>query len=201
MWADHERVQQRICGLSMIAAPALLILSELLRAISEPPSQINFVSQVLALGSLGFFIPAVIGLLRVLRTWSPAATLWAAALVCLGILGSTSTVTLRLVLWGLERTLDADLFLSARRALPLQVLVLVFVPSLLFSVGLATLAIGLYRTKVVPRWVSVLFISGSILFPLASVPDVAPLILLACLAFLVALSRIGTAIMASSFPK
>jgi len=193
MPADHEQLQRSITRISLIAAPTLLLVSEILRAVTiqSPRSQVVFASQVLALAALAFFAPAVLGLARLLRAWSPAATASALALVLLGIMGSTGAVALRVVMWGLERTLAPDVFTGVRRAIPFQVLLTLLVPSLLFSLGLVALAVGLYRTRVVPRRVSLLFLSGAIAFPIGSVPDVTSIILPACLAMLAAWVRIA----------
>lgn len=200
MLTAHASLRRKVAGASLIAAPLLLAISELTRVLSRgaPNSQTSYASQILALCALAAFVPAVLGLMHLLRLWSARATLLAGASALVGILGVISTVTLRLLLWGFGNTLPPDQFVQVRNALPPQILATIFLPGLLFGLSLAVLAVGLYQTRAVARPAALLVLFGGILFPIGSVPDIPAIIAPAALALVTGLAWIGRDALAMS---
>ena len=163
-------------GLGSIAAGALIGLGFLIHptestdavvqtaAIAANPNR-WFVAHVLILAGLGCMIPALLLLMRRFSATAPrAAVIWG-SLAFVGLVSVIAFVTIdAVVFWTLAKPgLDASTVERVfddltKSALP-QV---IFGPALLLNVSVISLAVGLYRSRSIPRWISVTLVTGMV---------------------------------------
>ncbi|MDP9379840.1 MAG: hypothetical protein M3Q29_06755 [Chloroflexota bacterium] len=169
---DANNFRRSVAGLSLIAAPlvgligALLTpqytgdLGEELAAISAPGRWL--VSDFLNLLTFFLMIPAVFGLLHLLRHRAVALGHIGAALALLGLffhgaIIGFALVEVPLVESGLER---AQMVAFAERMYEGPAFLMILAPFIGFYLGMIILAVALWRAKVAPLWVSVLLVAG-----------------------------------------
>jgi hypothetical protein len=147
---------RRAAGVSLIAAPLLLLASTVLRF------GMGRVFEWYATMKLSFFFFAVaaLGLVHLLKGRADGSRLVGGALTLAGCLSGASIVMAAYILESLQgRVPEAQqmsLYLTVVNS-PL--------PGLLFPVGLLMLAVALFRKKVVALWAGLLLALGAILFP------------------------------------
>lgn len=170
---DADNFRRSVAGLSLIAAPlvglvgALLTpqntgsLADELTVISEQTGR-WLVGNFLTLLSFLLLVPAVFGLLHLLRHRSVALGHIGAALTVLGLFfhGSIigfALVEVPLVESGLER---AQMVTFAERMYEGPAFLMILAPFVAFYLGMLILALALWRARVAPLWVSALIVVG-----------------------------------------
>jgi hypothetical protein len=154
-------LRRRVAGVSLIAGPALLLTSSVVRFVFD-----RFFEWYQTMKLSFFFIAlAVLGLVHLLRGRADGSGHVGGAMALAGCLSGASIVTAAYLLEPFRGTVPDE---------RLQSLYLTVVnsplPGLLFPVGLLILAVALTRKKVVPLWAGLLFALGAVLFPVGRVP-------------------------------
>jgi hypothetical protein len=170
---DANNFRRSIAGLCLIAAPlvglvgALLTpqftggLGEELTAISENTGR-WLAGDFLTLLSFFLMIPAVLGILHLLRHRAVALGHIGAALALLGLffhgaIIGFALVEVPLVESGFERT---EMVAFAERMYEGTAFIMILAPFIGFYVGLLLLAVALWWAKAAPIWVSALIVAG-----------------------------------------
>lgn len=174
--SDPIRFPKAMLAVSLVAAPLLLLVAfafhpdevrpdkaEQLAVVSADSTRFYWV-HLIALAGLALFVPATLGLVRVLHTRSTRLAHIGAVAVFVGIPSTTVTVTMAIVEWMMATQPGADraemAALLARLNEDNGVVVPFFLPGSLLLVGLVVFGIGLYGTRVVPRTAAALVIVG-----------------------------------------
>ena len=160
--SDAHHFRKMVAGACMVVAPVVLLVSMVI----HPASDMNeatqvatiadnldawYVAHLLALIAIAVMVPAVLGLMHMLRERQVAFGHVGGGLAMLGLLAFTGIVAMEIVLWQMVAggsTRDAVAVLERLNETAGIVIPFVLV-SFGFSLGLACLAIGLYRARAV----------------------------------------------------
>lgn len=170
---DANSFRSSVAGLTLIGAPLVGLVGALLSpqntgnmedeltVISEQ-TELWLASTFLTLLSFVLLIPAVFGLLYLLRHRSVALGHIGASLAVLGLffhgaIMGYALVEVPLVESGLER---AQMIAFAERMYESPAFVMILAPFIGFYLGMFLLAVALWRAKVAPLWVSVLMVAA-----------------------------------------
>jgi hypothetical protein len=153
-------LRRRVAGLSLIAGPALLLTSSVVRLVFD-----QFYAWYLTMKlSFFFFALGVFGLVHLLRGRADGSGHVGGAMALAGCLSGASIVSAAYILTPLRGTVPEEqlggLYLTVVNS-PL--------PGLLFPVGLLVLAVALLRKRAAPAWAALLFALGAVLFPVARI--------------------------------
>lgn len=179
-------LRRRAAGVSLIAAPALLLTSSVARFAF---GQFEAWYQTMKL-SFFFFVLGVLGLAHLLRGRADGSAHAGGAIALAGCLSGASIVTAAYLVGHLE---------SAAPQERLQSLSLTIVntplPGLFFPAGLLVLAVALLRKKVVPAWAGLLFALGAVLFPVGRIPGLVPAVFACDVLLTVSLGYVGARVL------
>jgi hypothetical protein len=164
----------------MVVAPVFLLVATVIHPASDMDEATQvatiadnldawYVAHLLALISIAVMVPAVLGLMHMLREREVAFGHVGGALTMLGLLAFTGIVAMELVMWQMAaggNTREAVALLERLNETAGIVIPFVVV-SFGFALGVACLAIGLYRARAVQSWMAISVAAGAILFGVA----------------------------------
>ena len=183
--SDPIRFPKQMMAVSLVAAPALLLLAFALHpdevrtdkaeqlAVVGATSTRFYWAHLIALAGLALFVPATLGLMRVLHRRSTRLAHIGAIAAFVGIPATTAAVTMAIVEWMMATQPSGDRAAMAALLARLNedngVVLPFFLPGSLLLVGLVLFGIGLYRTRIVPRTAAALVIVGPVAWQLGFV--------------------------------
>jgi hypothetical protein len=180
-----ERFRRRVAGISLIGFAAMLLAQDLVgaRTPSDAAGQYaavaaerggTIVSSMFLLASSIFLVPAVFGILHLIRGRGVTLAHIGGALAILGALGHVAVVTYQLALVEMTRVGDRETMVALidRLSNSTTVGLIVFPMILAFALGLLTLSIALWRARIVQGWAAALVLVAVILD--VGAPDGAP---------------------------
>jgi hypothetical protein len=138
-------------------------------------------------------VPALLGLMHMLRERQVALGHVGGGLAMLGLLAFTAIVAMELVMWqmaGAGNTGEAVALLERLNETAGIVIPFVLL-SFGFALGMACLAVGLYRARAVQSWMAVFVAVGAILFGFAVATAMDWLAIVAAAFLVVGLGAIG----------
>ena len=165
--SDAHHFRRMVAGICMLLSPVLVLVS----GIVQPDPDLDeakqlgivadhldawYASHLIALFSIVLAVPAVLGLMHMLREREVAFGHVGGALALLGLLAYTGIVAIEMVQWQMAAAGDS----GAMTALLERVneTAGIFVPfavgALAFGLGMVCLAIGLYRARAVQSWMA-----------------------------------------------
>ena len=161
----------------MVVAPLVLLAAVVIHPASDMDEATQvatiadnldawYVAHLLALVSIALMVPAVLGLMHMLREREVAFGHVGGGLAMLGLLAFTGIVAMELVMWqlaGAGETAQAVALLERLNETTGIVIPFVLV-SFGLSLGVACLAIGLYRARAVQSWMAISVAAGAVLF-------------------------------------
>jgi len=183
--SDSHHFRKTIAGVCMIGAPLLLLVGMVIHP--ERKSDVGdqlaviaanmdewYVSHLLAAAALVLAVPAVLGLMHMLREREVAFGHVGGGLALVGLLASSGVVaTQGFVGWQAGAAPGADAgamtALFERVTDTAGVVLPIFVMSLGFAVGMLFLAAGLYRGRIVQSWTALSLATGAVVFALGTV--------------------------------
>ncbi|HEY8601677.1 MAG TPA: hypothetical protein VIL85_24840 [Thermomicrobiales bacterium] len=193
-----DRLLDKVSGICLIAAPLLSAISSPLRFNQAT----LFAAGLTQMYACVLFIPALLGLARLLRHAAPRLALIGGLLGILGSVGGVNFATLLLYEWA-ARTAGADE--STVRAITETVQSRLWpalsLPTIMFPISFLILSVGIIRTGVTPKWVGGLLCVAAIIFPLGRIPDIQALFHLSDLLLFIPLAWIGLRCLASATPQ
>ena len=188
----------------MVVAPFVLLVAMVIHPASDMDEATQvatiadnldawYVAHLLAFVSIVLVVPAVLGLMHMLRERQVALGHVGGGLAILGLLALTGLVAMELVLWQMAGAGDtAETVALLERLNETAGIVIPFVLlSFGFSLGMATLAVGLYRARAVQSWMAVFVAVGAILFGFAVATAMNWLAIVAAAFLVVGLGAIG----------
>jgi hypothetical protein len=170
--SDAHHFRKTIAGFCMVLAPLLVLVSEVIHPAEKSNSGDQlaviaghldrwYVAHLIAIVAIALLVPAVLGLMHMLREREVAWGHLGGGLAMLGLLAITGIVAIEgFVGWqaaaGGDRAQMVALFdrLTGTAGFVIPFMVVAFG----FMLGLSCLAVGLYRARVVPSWVSLFLI-------------------------------------------
>jgi hypothetical protein len=178
--SDAHHFRKMVAGACMVVAPLVLLFATVI----HPASSMNeatqvatiadnldawYVAHLLALIAIAVMVPAVLGLMHMLREREVAFGHVGGGVAMLGLLAFAGIVGMELVMWQMVAggsTREAVALLERLNETAGIVIPFAFV-SFGFALGLASLAAGLYRARVVQSWMAVSVAVGAVLFGIA----------------------------------
>jgi len=202
--SDAHHFRKMVAGACMVVAPLVLLVAMVI----HPASDMNeatqvatiqdnlgawYVAHLLALISIAVMVPAVLGLMHMLREREVAFGHVGGGLAMLGLLAFAGIVGMELAMWQMAAggsTAEAVALLERLNNTAGIVIPFAFV-SFGFALGLACLAVGLYRARAVQSWMAVSTAAGAILFGFAIGTAMNWLAVVAAASLVVGLGSIG----------
>jgi hypothetical protein len=178
--SDAHHSRKMVAGACMVVAPLILLAT----VVIHPPSDMDeatqvatiagnldawYVAHLLAFVSIAVMAPAVLGLMHMLREREVAFGHVGGGLAMLGLLAFAGIVGMELAMWQMVAggsTSEAVGLLERLNGTAGITIPFVLV-SFGFTLGLACLAVGLYRARAVQSWMAVSMAIGAILFGFA----------------------------------
>ncbi|MET0615181.1 MAG: hypothetical protein ABW142_07020 [Thermoleophilaceae bacterium] len=178
--SDAHHFRKMVAGACMVVAPLVLLVAMVI----HPASSMNeatqvatiqdnldawYVAHLLALISIAFMVPAVLGLMHMMRERQVAFGHVGGGLAMLGLLAFAGIVGMELAMWQMAAggsTREAVALLERLNNTAGIVIPFAFV-SFGFALGLACLAVGLYRARAVQSWMAISTAAGAVLFGFA----------------------------------
>ncbi len=202
--SDAHHSRKMLAGACMVVAPFVLLAAMVIHPASDMDEATQvatiadnldawYVAHLLAFVSIVLVVPAVLGLMHMLRERQVALGHVGGGLALLGLLAFTGLVAMELVLWqmaGAGNTAETVALLERLNETAGIVIPFVLL-SFGFSLGMATLAVGLYRARAVQSWMAVFVAVGAILFGFAVATAMNWLAIVAAAFLLVGLGAIG----------
>jgi hypothetical protein len=180
--SDSHHFRKMVAGICMIAAPLLLFVGVVVHperkreagdqlAVIAANMDAWFAAHLIVAVALVFAVPAVLGLMHMLREREVALGHIGGGLALLGLLATTGVVAIDgFVGWQAAAAPSAEMTaLFERLTETAGVLIPFFVMSLAFAVGMAVLAAGLYRARAVQPWTAALLAVGAVAFAVGNV--------------------------------
>jgi hypothetical protein len=202
--SDAHHSRKMVAGACMVVAPFVLLVAMVVHPASDMDEATQvatiadnldawYVAHLLAFVSIVLVVPAVLGLMHMLRERQVALGHVGGGLAILGLLALTGLVAMELVLWqmaGAGNTAETVALLERLNETAGIVIPFVLL-SFGFSLGMATLAVGLYRARAVQSWMAVFVAVGAILFGFAVATAMNWLAIVAAAFLVVGLGAIG----------
>jgi hypothetical protein len=178
--SDAHHFRKVVAGACMVVAPLVLLVAMVI----HPASDMNeatqvatiadnldawYVAHLLALVAIAVMVPALLGLMHMLREREVAFGHVGGGLGMLGLLAFAGIVGMELAIWQMVAggsTREAVALLERLNETAGIVIPFAFV-SFGFALGLVCLAVGLYRARVVQSWMAVSVAAGAVLFGFA----------------------------------
>jgi len=178
--SDAHHFRKMVAGACMVVAPLVLLVAMVI----HPASDLNeatqvatiqdnldawYVAHLLALVSIAVMVPAVLGLMHMMREREVAFGHVGGGLAMLGLLAFAGIVGMELAMWQMAAggsTAEAVALLERLNNTAGILIPFAFV-SFGFALGLACLAVGLYRARAVQSWMAISMAAGAILFGFA----------------------------------
>jgi hypothetical protein len=164
----------------MVVAPVFLLVATVIHPASDMDEAAQvatiadnldawYVAHLLALIAIVVMVPAVLGLMHMLREREVAFGHVGGGLAMLGLFAFTGIVAIELVMWQLAAggNIREAVALLERLNETAGIVIPFVIVSFGFSLGVACLAIGLYRARAVQSWMAVSVAAGAILFGVA----------------------------------
>jgi hypothetical protein len=173
--SDAHHFRKMVAGLCMMLAPLLILVSEVIHPAEKSNSRDQlaviaghldrwYAAHLIALVAIALTVPAVLGLMHMLRERQVAWGHLGGALAMLGLLAITGIVAVEgFVGWQAAAAGDRGQMVALfdRLTGTAGFVVPFMVVAFGFMLGLTCLAIGLYRARVTPSWVSLFLIVAS----------------------------------------
>jgi len=166
--SDAHHFRRMVAGTCMVLSPLLVLAA----GIVQPDPDLNeatqlgivadhldawYASHLIALVSIVLAVPAVLGLMHMLREREVAWGHIGGGLAMLGLLGYTGIVAIEMVQWQMAAAGDTGAMtaLLERVNETAGIYVPFAIGAVAFGVGVVCLAIGLYRARVVQSWMAI----------------------------------------------
>jgi hypothetical protein len=178
--SDAHHFRKMVAGACMVAAPVVLLVAMVI----HPASDMNeaaqvatiaanldawYVAHLLALVSIALMVPAVLGLMHMLREREVASGHLGGGLAMVGLLAFAGILGMEMAMWQMVAggsTREA-VGLLERLNDTTGIVIPFLLVSFGFSLGLACLAYGLLRARFVQSWMAIFVAVGAIVFGFA----------------------------------
>ena len=209
--SDSHHFRKTIAGMCMIGAPLLLLVGMVIHperksevgdqlAVIADNTDAWFAAHLIVLVALVLSVPAVLGLMHMLREREVAFGHIGGGLAMVGILATTGLVAIDgFVGWQAGEAPSAEMVALFERVTETAgVVIPFFVMSLAFAVGMLFLAAGLYRARAVQSWTSAMLGIGAIVLALGGMMASDVLSVVGSAVLLVGFVQVGRMVLSES---
>ena len=209
--SDSHHFRKTIAGMCMIAAPLLLLVGMVIHperktdvgdqlAVAANHMDAWFAAHLIVAVSLVLAVPAVLGLMHMLREREVAFGHLGGGLAMIGLLATTGVVAIDgFVGWQAAASPSSEMTALFERVTETAgVVIPFFLMSLAFTVGMLFLAAGLYRARAVQSWTAAMLAIGSIVFAIGNVMAGDLLSIVGAAVLLVGFVQVGRMVLAES---
>ena len=175
--SDAHHFRKMLAGACMVVAPAFLLVATVIHPASDMDEatqvatiaenlDVWYAAHLIALVAIVLTVPALLGLMHMLRERQVSLGHVGGGLALIGLLAFVGLVAMELVMWELVSEGDQAAAVTLLQGLNESAGILIpfaFV-SFGFSIGMALLSVGLYRARAVQSWMAVCVGAGAILF-------------------------------------
>ena len=175
--SDAHHSRKMLAGACMVVAPVFLLVAMVIHPASDMDEATQvatiaenldawYAAHLIALVSIVLVVPAVLGLMHMLRERQVSLGHVGGGLAIVGLLAFVGLVAMELVMWELVSEGDTAAAVTLLQGLNESAGILIpfaFV-SFGFSIGMALLSVGVYRARAVQSWMAVSVGVGAILF-------------------------------------
>jgi hypothetical protein len=206
---DPRSLPRLVNGWSLVLGPLFLLASALaspplkstesatIAEIAHHPDRWYWFALFTTIGSI-LLVPALFGVMGLLRERTPWLANLGGGLAQLGVLVAIGDSMTQLLIWkmGSPGADPAQMAALARRYDDAAGASLVFtIGGLALLVGCVLLAIGVWRTRVAPRWAAVGLPLGAVLNVAGFSAASTPLLIVSCVVLVVALGAVGRVVL------
>ena len=202
--SDAHHSRKIVAGACMVVAPLVLLVATVIHPASDMDEATQvatiadnldawYAAHLLALVAIVLTVPVVLGLMHMLRERQVALGHVGGGLALLGLFAYTGIVGMELAMWQMAAggsTAEAVALLE-RLNETTGILVPFVVVSFGFALGMACLAVGLYRARAVQSWMAISVAAGALLFGLGVATAMNWLTIVAAAFLVVGLGAIG----------
>jgi hypothetical protein len=178
--SDAHHFRKLVAGACMVVAPLVLLVAMVIHPASDTNEATQvatiadnldawYVAHLLAFISIGLMVPAVLGLMHMLREREVASGHLGGGLAMVGLLAFAGIVGMEMAMWQMVAggsTREA-VGLLERLNDTTGIVIPFLLVSFGFSLGLACLAYGLLRARFVQSWMAIFVAVGAIVFGFA----------------------------------
>jgi hypothetical protein len=176
MATQSHHLRKVVAGFCLVAAPILMLAAAIISpkldadgqdqlALAAAHADRWFIANVVGLAALALLVPAVMGLIHMLRERQVLAGFVGGGLALLGVLAAIAATGMSLVLWEMTKPgLDPVQMgtLADRVVGSTGIQLAVFVPTVLFPIGMVVLSVGLFRARAVPALCALALAVGAV---------------------------------------
>ena len=210
--SDAHHFRRMVCGMCMIAAPLLLLGAAIVTPYMSDTSEsvvlseiagstdMFYISMVLLIAGLVLLVPAILGLMHLLRERHPTTGHVGGGLALFGTMMFMLSAGGGLMLWQMvrggadraEMVALFDRFMSTTGSAVFPYL------GLAFCAGMIVLAAGLYLARFVHWSTAALLVIAPVVLGVAMFTNITALFIVACAVLLVGLSTIGLRVLSET---
>jgi hypothetical protein len=212
MLSNSHHFRKTVAGMCMVAAPLLLLVAAIIHpavktdeaaqlAVVADHTNAWYLAHLLAFGAVVLALPAVLGLMHMLREREVAFGHVGGALALIGLIGTAAVVAVEFVVWemvrgGANRT-DMTALLH-RITHDAGTLVPIYIVSLGLGIGFLALAMGLYRARAVQSWMAAFIAIGGLVLDLSGIVSSVALFIVGAAFLFVGLGSVGRMVMSET---
>jgi hypothetical protein len=210
--ADAHHFRKMVAGVCMILAPLFLLVGVVVHPESETDEAAQlaviaenldawYLAHLLVLVGIALAIPAVLGLMHMLREREVALGHVGGGLGLLGLVAFTGLVAIEgFAGWQMAAAGDRGEMVALLERLydTAGVLIPFFVVSFGFTLGMLCLAAGLYRARAVQSWMAICLAAGALIVAVGGTAAIGWLTIVGAAFLLVGLGSIGRMVLSES---
>lgn len=182
------RLERTLYGLSLILAPLLLAMSTFF----WDEEGFSYTGGILQVYSFVFWIPALIGLLSLLRPTMPCFSVWGILLVCWVCIAGSNFGLQGIYMSSLVQAgVDSAQIAAFEEIMRVAGIFVLYMPGLLFPLTVFAISFLLWRAKTISPLFALLLCLGAIAFPISRIPRIEIVAHLADLLLLIGSGGIG----------
>jgi hypothetical protein len=196
--SDAHHFRKLVAGACMVLAPLVLLVATVVHpdVKTDEAAQLAVIADnldawlaahLLALAAIALSVPAVLGLMHMLREREVSLGHVGGGLAMLGLLAYVGVVAVEgLVGWAMGEAGDRGAMVALLTSINESAAIVIpfFILSLAFAVGMICLAVGLYRARAVQSWMAICLGVGAVLLAISG-PAAATWLGIVAAAFLV----------------
>jgi hypothetical protein len=210
-FSDSQHLRKTVAGASMVLGPLLLLVAFVLspRLETEAAAQLRVAAEhvdrfylvnLIAMVGVALLVPAVLGLMHMVRERQPAYGAVGGGLTMLGLLATMASFGIAFVVWQMaadgvqsgDVTLYDSILDTAGIVIPITVV------GFAGAVGFVLLMLGMYRAHVVDWWMALCAATGVVLINIAFPAGVLALAIVGSALLVVGLGTIGVMVVRES---
>lgn len=179
--SDAHHFRKMVAGACMVLAPFVLLVATVVHpdVKTDEAAQLAVIASnldawlaahLLALAAIALSVPAVLGLMHMLREREVSLGHMGGGLAMLGLLAYVGVVAVEgLVGWAMGEAGDRGAMVALLTSINESAAIVIpfFILSLTFAVGMICLAVGLYRARAVQSWMAICLGVGAVLLAIS----------------------------------